>query len=279
MNVPLAWIVRTSPSSASTAMARRTVTRLTPCSACSWLSLGSMSVHSPLAMPARRIAASCSHSGVGSRWSTVTPARVSNVRPDLSFPYGPYVWPVCYVVSKKAARPRAALADRAWAPDLLGGPEPWTKSFTCRRVHTAIAPGRPSSRAVTGPSTPAVSSAPTSVPVSASSLVCCTSPSGGLPSRYQQPGLGRARGGCALTPTRTARACTGSRPGEVCPRAAAAPGVAERQARVTAATAVLADFLRWTAGTTVSSHGAGDWQAWADRLAAHLGHLIEATSR
>jgi hypothetical protein len=67
-------------------------------------------------------------------------------------------------------------------------------------------------------------------------------------------------------------------PGEVCARAAE-PGEAERQARLTAGSALLADFLRWTAGETMSAQGAGDWQAWADRLAAHLGWVIEAASR
>jgi hypothetical protein len=68
-------------------------------------------------------------------------------------------------------------------------------------------------------------------------------------------------------------------PGEVCPRAAAAPGAAERQARVTAASAALADYVRWTSAETVSVGGADDWQTWADRLAQHLGYVIDAVAR
>lgn len=41
---------------------------------------------------------------------------------------------------------------------------------------------------------------------------------------------------------------------------------AELQARLTAAGAALADFRRWTRGELVS----GDWQDWAQRLAAEL---------
>lgn len=69
------------------------------------------------------------------------------------------------------------------------------------------------------------------------------------------------------------------RPGEVCPLAAGAPGGAERQARVTAASAVLADYLRWTTGETVCVDGAGDWRSWADRLATHLGWVLGALPR
>lgn len=59
---------------------------------------------------------------------------------------------------------------------------------------------------------------------------------------------------------------------------------AELAARITAGSALLADYLRWTTGATIigatpESGGAGDWAHWADRLAHHLGYVISAVSR
>lgn len=67
MNVPRARIVKTSPSPARISSARLTVPRDTPCVCCRWLSLGNMSVISPDLICSRKIAASCSYSGAGSR--------------------------------------------------------------------------------------------------------------------------------------------------------------------------------------------------------------------
>jgi hypothetical protein len=50
---------------------------------------------------------------------------------------------------------------------------------------------------------------------------------------------------------------------------------AELDARRVAAAAVLADFDRWEHGDVFSVDGAGDWPAWAERLAAHLRSLLE----
>jgi hypothetical protein len=53
---------------------------------------------------------------------------------------------------------------------------------------------------------------------------------------------------------------------------------AERQARLTAARAVLADYVRWTSGEILQAGGAYDWQGWADRLAQHLGYVLDVVS-
>jgi hypothetical protein len=67
-------------------------------------------------------------------------------------------------------------------------------------------------------------------------------------------------------------------------RREAEQGDAELQAHLTAGSALLADYQRWTGGETIigataESHGADDWATWADRLAQHLGWVIEAASR
>jgi hypothetical protein len=59
---------------------------------------------------------------------------------------------------------------------------------------------------------------------------------------------------------------------------AAVSGRAELAARLTAARAVLADYVRWTSGEVLQASGAYDWQTWADRLATHLTYVIEAVS-
>jgi hypothetical protein len=53
------------------------------------------------------------------------------------------------------------------------------------------------------------------------------------------------------------------------------PVSAELDARRVAAAAVLADFDRWEHGVVISVDGAGDWPAWAERLAAHMRHVLD----
>ena len=50
---------------------------------------------------------------------------------------------------------------------------------------------------------------------------------------------------------------------------------AELQARITAATAVLADFRRWADGGLVQ----GDWQDWSLRLSSALAFVLDELAR